>query len=146
MLQAGAHTLSAAFTPRDADRYTAAHASVPLTVTQATPIVTWPAPAAIAQGAALGADQLNAPALVRDFRLLSGRGRTASRGNAHSTAVFTPTDAADYAIVQATASLTVTKAMPEIVSPPPAAISEDVALAALSSLSSFSQHAHGCPC
>ena len=131
VLQAGAQTLSAAFTPADAANYTTAQAAVQLTVTQATPIITWPAPAPISYGVTLGADQINATALVPGtFVYAPSAGEVLGEGTHTLTATFTPTDAVDYATVQATASLTVTKAMPEIVSPPPAAISEDVAPAA----------------
>ncbi len=60
VLSAGAHTLSVTFTPTNSTDYFAATASVSLTVTQATPTITWSTPAAIAYGTALGVSQLNA--------------------------------------------------------------------------------------
>ena len=62
VLKAGTQTLSAVFTPTDTTTYSAATATVQLTVNQATPTITWAAPAAIAQGTALSATQLNATA------------------------------------------------------------------------------------
>ena len=47
VLKAGKQTLSAMFTPTDTKTYSAATASVQLTVNQATPTITWAAPAAI---------------------------------------------------------------------------------------------------
>src|ERR1700722_20410871 len=50
--------LSVTFTPTDTKTYSAATASVQLTVNQATPVITWAAPAPISTGAALSAAQL----------------------------------------------------------------------------------------
>ena len=47
VLNAGSHLLTATFTPTDAVNYTTATATVTLDVTQATPMITWPTPAAI---------------------------------------------------------------------------------------------------
>ena len=64
VLNAGSQTLTAAFTPSDTNTYSTATATVQLTVAQAAPVITWPAPAAIEQGKALGSAQLNASANV----------------------------------------------------------------------------------
>src|SRR4029453_11443939 len=64
VLDAGAHQLSLSFTPADATNYTAATANVSITVVKATPTITWPTPADITYGTALGATQLNAAANV----------------------------------------------------------------------------------
>src|SRR5580658_2158977 len=45
VLKAGSQTLSVTFTPTDTKTYTAAVASVQLTVTQAAPVITWAQPA-----------------------------------------------------------------------------------------------------
>jgi hypothetical protein len=58
---AGKHTLSATFNPAAAD-YTAAQSEVTLMVTKVTPVITWPTPAPIAYGTALGSTELNATA------------------------------------------------------------------------------------
>jgi pilus assembly protein CpaE len=131
VLTAGAHTLSATFTPADAESYTGAQASVPLTVTQATPIITWPAPAAISAQTALSTDQLNATALVPGtFIYTPAAGEVLPEGTHTLSVTFTPTDAADYAVVKAMAQLTVTKAAPEVIWPAPEVISHDVSLSA----------------
>ena len=55
VLSAGAaQSLSVTFTPTDAANYTTATKSVVINVTQATPVITWPAPADITYGTALG--------------------------------------------------------------------------------------------
>ena len=65
MLAAGAaQTLSVTFTPTDAANYTTATATVAITVTKATPVITWATPADIVYGTALSATQLNATATV----------------------------------------------------------------------------------
>ncbi len=64
VLKAGKQTLSATFTPTDTKTYSAATASVQLTVNQATPTITWATPAPIATGTALSATQLDATANV----------------------------------------------------------------------------------
>ena len=64
VLNAGAQTLTATFTPTDTSAYSTATATVQLTVSQATPVITWPAPAAIVQGTALSSAQLDATANV----------------------------------------------------------------------------------
>ncbi|MGA3373334.1 MAG: hypothetical protein ABSC48_16385 [Terracidiphilus sp.] len=131
VLTTGTHTLSATFTPADGEGYTEAQAGVPLTVTQATPIITWPAPADISADTALSADQLNATASVPGtFVYTPAAGEVLPEGTHTLSAIFTPADAADYAVVQATAQLTVTKAAPEAIGPAPAAISQDVPVSA----------------
>jgi pilus assembly protein CpaE len=131
VLSAGVRTLSVTFTPEDAEGYTTAQATVSLTVTQATPIITWPAPAPISQGAELSSAQLNATSLVSGtFVYAPAAGEVLAEGTHTLSTTFTPADAADYAAVQASASLTVTKAAPEIVRPEPAAISRDAVLSA----------------
>ena len=75
VLNAGAgQTLSVTFTPDDAANYTTATASVLINVLKATPAITWPTPADITYGTALGATQLNATANVPGtLRLHAGR-------------------------------------------------------------------------
>src|ERR1700677_4823948 len=80
VLKAGTQTLSAVFTPTNST-YSAATATVQLTVNQATPAITWAALAPIATGTALSAPQL--------------------------TATFTPTDTTDYASATAKNTLVV---------------------------------------
>ena len=64
VLTVGANTLSVAFTPTDTTNYTTASKTVTLTVTQATPVITWVDPASITYGTALSGAQFNATASV----------------------------------------------------------------------------------
>jgi Flp pilus assembly CpaE family ATPase len=130
VLTAGTHTPSVTFTPADSTNYNPAQAAVSLTVTKATPSVTWPAPASIAYGTALSAAQLNATASVPGkFVYNPGAGETLTAGTHTLSAIFNPTDTADYVAVQATAQLTVAKAKPTTITwPAPEAISRGTAL------------------
>jgi hypothetical protein len=64
VLAAEVQSLSVVFTPANATNYTTAEATVQITVTKATPIITWSKPQAISYGTALSASQLNATASV----------------------------------------------------------------------------------
>ena len=132
VLSAGTHTPSATFTPTDTENYTAAQAAVSLTVAKATPAITWPAPAPIVYGTALSATELNAKASVSGrFVYTPAAGEVLAAGTHTLSATFTPTDATDYAAVQATVSLTVAKAKPTMITwQAPTAISHGVALSA----------------
>jgi Flp pilus assembly CpaE family ATPase len=130
VLGAGTHTPSVTFIPADTANYIAVQAAVSLTVTNATPVLTWPAPAAITYGTALNAAQLNATASVPGrFAYSPAAGEVLTVGTHVLSVTFTPTDATDYATVQASASLTVTKAKPTLITwPVPDAITHGVAL------------------
>ena len=131
VLTAGVQTLSVTFTPADATKYAAAQASVQLTVTKATPAITWPKPASITYGAALGAAQLNATSTVPGkFVYTPAAGELLSAGIQTLSATFTPTDTTDYTSAQAAVSLTVTKATPAITWPKPAPITYGAAIGA----------------
>jgi len=130
VLATGTHTLSVTFTPTDAN-FPAAQATVSLTVTKATPTVTWPTPAAISHGTALSATQLNATASVPGrFAYTPAAGETLAAGTHTLSVTFTPKDGTDEATAQATVQLTVTKATPIITWPRPAAISYGTPLSA----------------
>lgn len=104
-LPAGAHTLTASF-PGDAN-FTASSSNLGVTVTQTVPTITWPAPAAVQLGAALGTAQLDATASVPgSFTYTPGAGTVLPAGADTVKAVFAPTDSFDYS--GATASQTVT--------------------------------------
>jgi Flp pilus assembly CpaE family ATPase len=130
VLSAGTHTPSLTFSPADALNYTVAQAAVSLTVGKATPVVTWSAPAPIAYGTPLSATQLNASASVPGkFDYAPAVGEVLAAGTHTLTATFTPIDTTDYAAVQATVSLTISKAKPTMVTwPAPAPIAHGVAL------------------
>jgi hypothetical protein len=108
MLSAGTHTLTAAFTPKDSSDDAQAQATVQLTVTKATPIITWPLPAAISYGTVLSAAQLNATALIPGtFVYTPAAGNVIAAGTQTLSVTFTPTDTSDYTTAQATVTLVV---------------------------------------
>ncbi len=97
VLNAGTNTLTVIFTPTDTVDYTSAMDTVTLTVTQATPIITWTNPAPIAYGAALGSSQLNATANVPgSFAYNPPGGSVLNVGTNTLCVIFTPTDTNDY--------------------------------------------------
>jgi hypothetical protein len=131
VLTAGTHSLSATFTPTDTTDYTTAAATVPLTVNQATPTITWNAPVAITYGTALSATQLDATASVSgSFSYSPAAGTVLTAGTHSLSATFTPTDTTDYATATATVTLTVNQATPIIAWNAPAAITYGTALSA----------------
>jgi hypothetical protein len=101
ILKAGSYTLNVTFTPADTKDFNTATASVSLTVNQATPVITWPQPAAIVYGTPLTATQLDAKvnvpgSLVYNFPLNT----VLPIGSQTLNASFTPTDSADYTAAQ----------------------------------------------
>lgn len=64
VLTVGQHTLAVTFTPNDTTDYSTANATVTLTVSKATPVLTWATPAAVPAGTALSSTQLDATANV----------------------------------------------------------------------------------
>jgi len=131
VLGAGAHTLSATFTPADPDNYNGATASVPLNVRKAASTITWPTPADIVYGSALGATQLNATASVPGtFTYSPGAGAILGAGPRTLTVTFAPTDAANYDAATTSVLLNVTKAPSTITWPTPSAIVYGTALGA----------------
>ncbi len=132
VLTAGTQTLSVTFTPTDATDYTTAKASVPLTVNQAMPAISWTAPAAITYGTALNATQLDATAnLPGTFVYAPSIGAVLTAGTQTLSVTFTPTDAADYTTTQALVPLTVNQATPAISWTAPAAITYGTALSGM---------------
>jgi len=116
VLAAGTHTPTVTFIPADAKNYNPVQAAVTLTVTKATPIITWSAPASITYGDALSATQLNATASVPGkFVYSPAAGEILSAGTHTLSVLFTPTDSADCASVQSSVTLTVTKARPTVI-------------------------------
>jgi hypothetical protein len=133
MLKAGNQTLTAVFTPTDTKTYSAATATVQLTVNQASPGITWAPPSAIQQGTALSATQLNATANVPGtFSYSPAAGTIPPVGTQPLTVTFTPSDTTDYMAATAHNSLTVNsadgKSSPVISWSQPAAISYGAAL------------------
>ena len=111
VLKAGKQTLSLVFTPSDTKTYSAATASVQLSVNQAVPTITWATPAPIVAGTALSATQLDATASVPgSFVYNPVNGAVLAAGTQQLSAVFVPTDAIDYSSATAHTSLTITSA------------------------------------
>ena len=108
-LAPGTHTLSLIFTPTDSLNYTAARATVSLTVTEKIPTqISWPAPMPIPYGTALSAAQLNAKASVPGTLIYTpGAGHVLAPGKYSLTVSFTPSDAEKYASAKAEVELVV---------------------------------------
>lgn len=88
-----------------------------------TPPITWPNPAAIAWGTALGSAQLNATSTVPGTFSYSPAAGTKPEVGARSLSVtFTPQDRTRYATTTVTRTLTVNKAEPPVRWDPPAAV------------------------
>jgi hypothetical protein len=131
VLSAGSQTLSATFTPTDTTDYTSATTAVTLTVSQASPAVSWATPSAIGYGTVLGVAQLNATASVRGtFAYSPAAGAILPAGTDTLTVTFTPSDTVDYAIATTSVTLTVNKAAPAISWITPAPIIYGTALSA----------------
>ncbi|MGC2216027.1 MAG: MBG domain-containing protein [Silvibacterium sp.] len=112
VLPAGTYTLQVTFTPTDTTDYSTATATTALTVTQIVPVITWPAPAAIADGTALSSVQLNATSSVPGaFVYGPAAGTVLPVGQATLQVTFTPTDTTDYAIATSTVQLVVNSAV-----------------------------------
>jgi 2-keto-3-deoxy-6-phosphogluconate aldolase len=130
VLAAGTHKPLVTFVPTDTANYNAVRASVPLTVTKATPTIQWPAPSAMVYGDALSATQLNATASIKGvFAYTPSAGEILAVGAHKLSVTFTPTDSTDCETVQAEVEVSVTTAKPTTVSwPAPAAITHGTAL------------------
>ncbi len=109
---AGQHTLSAVFTPNDSTDFSSAIASVVLTVSPATPVLSWPTPAAVPTGTILSATQLNATANVPGTFTYSPAAGTlfSAPGNFGLSVSFSPVDSTDFSLASATVELTVAAA------------------------------------
>jgi Bacterial Ig-like domain (group 3)/FG-GAP-like repeat/Abnormal spindle-like microcephaly-assoc'd, ASPM-SPD-2-Hydin len=96
IIGAGVQNLSVTFAPTDATDYSGATANVSITVSKATPTITWATPAAISYGTALGGGQLDASSSTAGTFVYTPGSGTVLSGGAQSLSVsFTPTDAAD---------------------------------------------------
>jgi hypothetical protein len=110
---AGSQKLTATFTPSDTTTYSVATSAVQLTVTQVTPVITWPPLAAIQQGTALSPAQLDATANVLGrFSYSPAAGTVLPTGTQLLTVTFTPSNTTDYTSAMASNSLTVSAGSP----------------------------------
>ena len=113
VLPVGTHPLAVAFTPTNTAAYTGATGSTTITVTQATPVITWPTPAAITVGTALSNTQLDATAsfggasLPGTFQYTPGSGTVLAAGTYTLSVLFTPTDTLDFTTATATVQIVV---------------------------------------
>ena len=119
ILTVGTHQLNVVFTPTDTAGYNGATGSTNIVVTQATPIINWPTPAAIPAGTALSSIQLDATATYNGSPVpgnfnytvppspAPANGQVLSAGVHTLQVVFTPIDTTDYATVTATVQIVV---------------------------------------
>jgi len=132
ILSAGTTNLSVTFTPTDTTNYSTVTKTVPLTVTQSAPVITWANPASITYGTALSTAQLNATASVPGTMVYTpAAGAVLTAGTDTLSVTFTPTDSTNYTTATKTVQLTVTQAIPGITWAPPAAITYGTALSSL---------------
>jgi sugar lactone lactonase YvrE len=110
ILTAGSHTIAASYSG-DNTFLTASAPGIGITVAQATPTVSWSAPASITYGTALSATQLNATASVPGaFVYTPAAGVVLGAATQTLSVSFTPTDTVDYAAVTKTQSIVVNQA------------------------------------
>ena len=114
VLSVGTHTLNVAFTPTDPSGYTSANGSVQILVTKATPIITWPTPAAVPVGTTLSGIQLDATASFNGSPLPGTFTYTPAAGTVFNTpgtytlnVTFVPTDSVDFSNAMASVQLVV---------------------------------------
>jgi FG-GAP-like repeat/Bacterial Ig-like domain (group 3) len=119
VLPVGTNPLSVTFTPTNTAAYTTVSANNSIVVTQATPVINWPTPAAIAQGTALGSTQLDAAATYQGASLpgtynytvlpanTPASGAVLAAGTWTLQVVFTPTNTVDYTTATATVQIVV---------------------------------------
>ena len=107
VLSVGTDTLEATFVPNTTN-YTVATGTVRLTVTPATPVITWSPPAALVYGTPLTGRQLNATADVDGvFTYDPAAGAVLDAGSQTLSVTFKPVDAADYTTATATVPMIV---------------------------------------
>ena len=128
MLAAGRQSLSATFTPIDTSDYMTATATVAVTVSKATPTISW-APAPITYGTLVDATQLDATAVPSGGSFVYGTVTTNPfpAGNHTLSVTYTPSDTTDYNTQTDTVTLVVNKATP-VISWAPAAITYGLVL------------------
>jgi hypothetical protein len=115
VLTAGTQTLKVTFTPTDTTDYTTATATVPLTVNQATPTITWPSASAITYGQTLASSTLTGGASTPAGTFNWTTSTIAPAAGSQSESVtFTPSDTTDYSTVTGTVTVTVNQATPTV--------------------------------
>ncbi len=119
VLPVGTDPLAVTFTPTNPAGYTSASATNSIVVTKATPVITWPTPAAIAVGTALSGTQLDATATFQGGPLAGtytytvlpantpAPGAILTAGTWTLQVVFTPADTTDFNNATATVQIVV---------------------------------------
>ncbi len=107
----GTYPITPTATGANLANYTVVVNTGTLTITQATPVVTWNNPASITYGTALSATQLNATATVGgSFAYTPAAGVILNAGTQTLSVTFTPTDTTNYKSVTQTAQIIVNQA------------------------------------
>lgn len=131
VLPVGTHTLWVTFTPAGRGNRTPVQAAISIAVAKATPALSWPTPAGIIYGTALGEAQLNASAPVPGkFDYSPAAGEVLAPGTHTLSVTFTAEDSANYNTAHATVSLSVARARSAIQWPTPEAITYGTQLSA----------------
>ncbi len=122
-LTVGTHTITASL-PASSGFSSATSNAIVLTVSAATPVLEWPAPAAITYGTALTPTQLDATSgnVAGSFAYSPAAGTVLTAGTQTLTVTFTPTDSRDYTTAMESVPVTVQKATPIITWPTPSSI------------------------
>ena len=111
LLSVGSHTLSVTFLPTDPIDYSSATSSISLTVTKATPVISWSAPSTITYGTPLSSTQLDATStLTGSFTYSPVAGTVLSAGSHTLTVRFSPSNTTDYTTATVSVTLTVSQA------------------------------------
>jgi hypothetical protein len=133
VLNAGTQKLTATFAPTNSTDYSAATASVQLTVNKAKLTITWATPAAVSYGTALNGMQLDATSAADGtFTYSPAAGTMLGAGSHTLTVTFKPAIASNYTTASATATVTlaVNKAIPTMTWAAPKAVTYGTALSA----------------
>jgi hypothetical protein len=115
----GANSKSITLTPADSVDYNTATGMASVTVTKATPIVTWPTASPITYGAALSTSTFIGGSGAGTFTWTSPT-LIPGAGTPSESVTFTPTDTTDYSTATHAVSVTVNKAAPVVSSWPTA--------------------------
>ena len=108
------------FTPTDTSNYTTASTSVTVVTSKANPtILTGPSPSTISYGQTLASSVLSGgSASVSGVFAYSANATAPSAGSSWQTITFTPTDTSNYNSVTDAVNITVSKAVPTVVTAP----------------------------
>ena len=132
---AGTNTQSVTFTPTDTADYNPVTGNINVTVSKATPTITWPTATSIAYGQTLasstliGGSALNGTISVPGSFAFNTPTTAPPVGTASQSVTFTPTDTADYNPVAGTVSVTVSRSNLTITWPTASAITYGQTLA-----------------